>query len=460
MTKVKNLASKSFLFVLFLLYILMLLNSPRVVNQLDIDITVGFFLNGSIAIIGILQEKSSYSLNKFHWYFVLIFMVLAPIENLIMNITHWGYSYNLDIVRYVNLLMLIWETVYFFSYKISHKIRIRRYTYSTRIYISKHEQIMLLFLSILSTIVMVLRCGFSNLFIRDAAVFGTGTFAILFDYLFRSTPALVSAIFILQRKKYKNISNALIFATLLMTLILNSPIALSRFWSGTVYLGLALIIIPENWIKGRRIDYIVIIGLLVIFPFFSYFKRFTLQQLFQQSIDINVFTVLSSDDFDAYSIFCKIVEYTQREGFTWGSQIRSVIFFFVPRAIVNIKGQPTGELVFNYFNAFFSNVSAPIMGEGYIDFGIFGVITYAFAFAKILKSFDEKFWNTKNSNEFTYYQIIEPFLLGMTIFIMRGALQPTFLRLMGFFLFLIIFYIVRRVLKHNVRRTQKYCFFS
>lgn len=442
----KKFFSKIVLICFISIYFLLLITQGNI-NNISWFIWIQFIINGVIAISGILKERRDYSLNKMHWYFVLFFMILAPVQNIIMDVTHWGYSFDSDIVVLANFIVFLWEIIYYFIYYTKFKsiVTTGNKTRAVSTFkLNKNEQLAITFISFGATVIMIMQCGFFNLFIRDAASFGEGTFAILFDYLLRSIPPISLVMLLKQNRVYGNVNKILIALLFVLTFILNSPVALSRFWSATVYLGIFISLVPQKWVKGRKIDYLLIIGLLVVFPFFAYFKRYTLSELMVTNIDMNFFQTLSSDDFDAYLLLCKIIEYTQAHGFTLGSQIRSVLLFFIPRAILDVKGYPTGELVFRSYQASFVNVSAPIMGEAYIDFGIVGVVLYAFVFAKLLKKIDTKYWASVNNSIISYYDLMEPFLLGMTIFIMRGALQPAFLRLMGFFLYLIMFYFVRR----------------
>lgn len=421
---------------------------------------ITFLPMGIIAIFAIIMDQRNYSLNKMHWYFIFIFLFLSPISQLSSGYYPWNYKYDLNLIGYTNFVIILWEVFYFLSYtNKSHKKIVFRMSQAQNCMAQKNitpkdktsiqygllGQILLLGLSFFAVAIMIYKNGIMNLFIRNASGFGTGTFGILLEYLFRSIPVHNSAIMILQRKKHQNIPIIYIGLHLICVFILNYPPALWRFWIGTVYLGLLICIVPSTWFADRRFDFAILVALVVVFPLFRIFKKNTLQMMFEMKINMDFISVYNDVDFDAYSMLLRIIDYTMQEGFCYGTQLRSVLLFFIPRSLWNIKGIPTGEMVAAFQNNYFTNVSAPIMAEGYVDFGIVGVIAYAWISGYILKAIDKRYWQDQLENELHYRELILPFLMGFIIFIMRGALQPTFLRLMGFFLYIIMLSIVRKM---------------
>ena len=452
---VKELIQKCILIGALLTYSILIVSSNYTEAPFSFYNSITFFIIGLISIIEITRDTYNYSLNKIHWYFIFIFMFLSPIAQLSSGYFPWDYKISNSLILQANIILICWELTYILGYrylkqKKNHnytKSPQQGYTHNSHIIISPFLKFFLIFSSLLSVIMMIRRSGFYNLFLRDTDANGGGTFSILFTYLFRATPAISSSILILAKRKGNNISNLLITITLLCTFILNSPFALSRYWVGSVYLGLLFCIVPPALLKNRRFDYLIILVLAFLFPLFSFFKYNTLATLLNSGIKLNILGIYNNVDFDAYSMLCRIIEYTKTHGFTLGSQIKSVILFFIPRTILNVKGEPTGSLVSSAQKANFTNLSAPIMGEGYIDFSFIGVFAFAFFSSRFLRNLDRKYWNYQSEKSVTYTDIIFVYLIGFTIFIMRGALQPSFLRAMGFFLFLIIVFIIQKITK-------------
>jgi hypothetical protein len=82
------------------------------------------------------------------------------------------------------------------------------------------------------------------------------------------------------------------------------------------------------------------------------------------------------------------MDYVKEYGFSFGHQLLSAFLFFVPRGIWEGKPISTGELVGNHlietYNFSYSNLSNPLVSEGYIKFGIMGVIIAPIVLAIVL----------------------------------------------------------------------------
>lgn len=465
----KEFVARLILLILIVAYLLSFFVYGNEHEKVSFWIYISFVPTGIICIYELINDKLDVSLNKMHWYFVLIFLVLSPISQIRSGYCPWRFSWSEGLILRANVIVLLWSIVYILAYKRVIKLKtkgekrnakeIAEKDFSDKkrkgIRLLRSSKIILLFISILSVILMIRIYGFNNLFIRGSEGFGDNTFGIMFDYLLRSIPVINCAIFILDRKQNGCAKISEIITLFVCVLLVNSPIVLSRYWSGVVYLGLLVCIIPRKWIEKKRFDIIILSILLVVFPAFSIFKNNTFQEALQKGQRIEILTVYNSVDFDAYSLLCQIIQFVIANGLTWGSQLRSVIFFFVPRAIWNIKGVPTGQLVATWLNSFFTNVSSPLMGEGLIDFGLIGVVLYAFVFGRVLRKFDSAFEEHRHEEKddnVLFINIISPFLLGFTIFIMRGALQSVFLRIMGFFLYLMIVYFIKETFNLFIKR--------
>lgn len=390
-----------------------------------------------------------------HWYFIFIFMFLSPLAQLLAEYSPWNYLLSDSLMIRANWIIILWSAVYSISYSNKKRFVIGRNKNSLVHYsfvsLKGSTQFLLTGLSFGCLIIMIGLVGPRNLLIRGSSVLTGSTFSIMFNYLFRSVPAISCGMLIIGRKKGISVSRLNVLLLFIITLFLNSPFALSRYWVGVIYIGLALCSLPENALAGRKFDLFVMIGLVILFPLFYLFKNNTFLEVLQMRNIINLTDTYTSVDFDAYSMLGRIIQFTDTNGFQLGKQLRSVIFFFVPRSIWNIKGTPTGSLVAGAQGSSYTNVSAPLMGEGYIDFGIIGVIVFALVVAYIFKRLDTVYWEEVKLQGLTYVQIIEPFMMGFVLFVMRGALQPSFLRMMGFFLFLILYSIINKIYR-SVRR--------
>lgn len=457
---IKEFRTKCVISLVLVIYTFIVLNIPGDSQIINVEHIISFCIIGVVAGGAIINDRMDYSMNKMHWYFMFLFMFLAPITQMLSNYKPWRYTLNADAMFISNSILIIWSIVYSLAYKskIGFKISSKKADHKKYIHFSRSERLLMMLFDFAALLIMIRMNSFRSLFIRGAASFGNGTFSIMFDYLFRSVPVLNCAILGVQRKKYHDVGLIEIILTLICVFVLNYPVALSRYWTGTVYLGLMICLLPGKIFKNRRFDVLLLVALVVVFPVFSMFKRLTLADAFSEEVLISGVKVYNSVDFDAYSMMTRIVEYVKECGYSWGEQIRSVIFFFVPRSIWNIKGIPTGQMVAAYQRSYYTNVSSPLMGEAFIDFGYVGVVIYAWVTGTILRYYDKSILK-KDKQHFHYTDIIVPFLLGFVVFIMRGSLQSTFLRLMGFFLYLIMLimlkWIISKTMSLKIRRKSR-----
>ena len=60
-------------------------------------------------------------------------------------------------------------------------------------------------------------------------------------------------------------------------------------------------------------------------------------------------------------------------GMQWGRQLLGALLFFVPSAVWSGKPLASGIFIANYlianYSMWFTNLSAPLIAEGYLDFG-------------------------------------------------------------------------------------------
>jgi hypothetical protein len=115
----------------------------------------------------------------------------------------------------------------------------------------------------------------------------------------------------------------------------------------------------------------------------------------------------------------------ETEGVRLGQQILGALLFFVPRDIWADKpiasGQMLGEYLVLYYNLWFTNISFPLPAEGYVDFGIFGLILYAALLGYYSRRLDYfinhgSFVDRTSALYFTFY----------LLFVLRGSFLPAF----------------------------------
>jgi hypothetical protein len=94
---------------------------------------------------------------------------------------------------------------------------------------------------------------------------------------------------------------------------------------------------------------------------------------------------LSHLDFDNGAQLLMGYRFAQEQGFYNGLNMLSALLVIVPRSIWPQKSEGVGASIITYFDpAAFSNVSAPLYLEFFIDFGFTGVAVYSLAFGYLL----------------------------------------------------------------------------
>ncbi|SFC09904.1 hypothetical protein SAMN04488102_10335 [Alkalibacterium subtropicum] len=427
-------------------YVVTFLNNP---SRLSFTIYITFFINFALVVFGILKSEMPISLNKINWYFFLIFLVIIPFYQLSSGYAPRNLYLTENEMLFTNILIFLWCITYYFSYNLRNTEKRLKTRQGSTLPKSKFFYIFLLVVSVTALAYAIVTTGFANLFIRGKADSADGTFGILVFFLVRSTPPLSLAIYLWTIKKKIRIFPThqiylMSFILFAITFILNYPVSLSRFLVGSVYLGLIISLFDITLFKGKRFDVFLIFSIVIIFPIMYAFKFYTVEQILSPSYTLEI-NNYNSVDFDAYQMIGRTIRFVERYGYQYGRQLRSVIFFFVPREIWDIKGDPSGELVAKIQNVSFTNLSSPIVAEGFIDFGAFGVVLYGVLFGKAAKYFDYKTYEyIKDSDHVYFTEIIFSFVIGFLVYVYRGALQPTFLRLMGFFLFLMLIYVISK----------------
>jgi hypothetical protein len=71
----------------------------------------------------------------------------------------------------------------------------------------------------------------------------------------------------------------------------------------------------------------------------------------------------------------------------------------------------------------FTNISCPLVAEGYINFGVLGIILSAVVFAYVVANFDVKFYRY---SKLTFVKLFYPVFLGLVFFVLRGDLMSSF----------------------------------
>lgn len=410
-------------------------------SNVDIEVLVTFIINGTLLVVFALSEKNTFTLGKIFYYFNFFFMVVAPMFQFLTNFSLWNYKISNTTYLISNLLIMLWIIVYKFFYTIfykkktsqSNKNNHRKIPYNISI------AVILILLSLFCFVFMVSQTSIRGLFTRNTnhVSFDSGAIITIVESLCRSISvySLVYSYFYYKKNKKNKL---LLLFSIIFTVILNFPASVARYWLGIVYIGIILIFFKNN-IKNKHFDLFLIFLFAFLFPVFQLFKWYGIDILGNFNLVLSKFSsTYNNADFDAYSMLARSIDYVSQNGHTNGHQILASIFFLIPRAIWPSKPKPSGQFLAEAQHQLFTNLSFPLVGEGYLDFGIIGIIIFAIVIAKVSAKLDFEYWDNKAVDIINY---VYPFSFGIFIFLQRGSMQPVVVYTFAFYLFLIIFYL-------------------
>lgn len=175
---------------------------------------------------------------------------------------------------------------------------------------------------------------------------------------------------------------------LMLVLITENPYTEKRNALGPLYIALLLVAFPTFFASWARRMLLLVGGMVLIFPAITIFTHNHEQSLADVSvtqISDRLVDHYFSINYDSWANIYTAVEIAGAHGVQWGHQLLGSLLFFVPSGIWSAKPLATGIFLADYlianYSMWFTNLSAPLIAEGYLDFGFVGVIVYAGAAA-------------------------------------------------------------------------------
>jgi hypothetical protein len=170
----------------------------------------------------------------------------------------------------------------------------------------------------------------------------------------------------------------------LLVIVTENPYTEKRNALGPIYLALLLVLFQNWFATGTRRLLLLVGSMVLIFPAITIFTHNKKQSLadvsfsqFSDQIADHYFSV----NYDSWANIYTAVEIVKVHGMQWGHQLMGSLLFFVPSSIWSAKPLATGIFLADYlitnYSMWFTNLSAPLAAEGYLDFGPAGVVLYA-----------------------------------------------------------------------------------
>ena len=198
------------------------------------------------------------------------------------------------------------------------------------------------------------------------------------------------------------------------------PTGVARYLVAYTYIPVLMMLVPSVR-KGSSFSITFLASLLFIFPLLNQFRYFDA---------FNNVSFLPSEEFffaahfDAYENLGSALE---AHFITFGFQLLGAILFFVPRTFWPGKPVGSGYEMANNQGYIFNNISMPYIGEGYVNFGVLGIILFAgfigYATARVDHA---RGLRQQRSDRLRYKDSIYYFLFGSVFFVLRGDLLSSF----------------------------------
>lgn len=381
------------------------------------------------------QKNVIYGLSQIFYIFCLFFLGIAPLFQYLSGTVLWGGEpfRDIDFIE-TNMLIIMALVTYKYMYNKTFKKPVNiKVINNNQVHPGNISSLLLVIISVVTTIyiINIFDGHIIALLIRgkyaETDVVSDGGFSYLINSFFiRPIPAVCFLLY-----KFYNGKNLVAEIILLLLMLLtNAPTGMPRFAVAAFYIPVAFLYI-KSLKKRHNFAFLMVIAIVVIFPFLNTFRAAAEGRL----ISLDMFV---SAHFDSYQMFMRVVS---TDFITYGRQLLGVIFFFVPRSLWPDKPIGSGYLVAHENGYFFDNLSMNFFGEGYINFGLIGVILFALFLGYVNARMDRKYWKEAGSS-IPLFSLIFFEATGMEFAIMRGALLNILPVLIGYILMTQIIYFV------------------
>ncbi len=396
------------------------------------EVIVTFVLIIALSLAGILLDPRPYSLCQLFCLFCLVFMGVAPLSLYVTGTVGW-WAVPFASSQYVstNMLIIICLLVFLacaYYHRPALSSPIKEPSEGIQGTFRSNLYLVLLAGAAAALVAWHYRHQPSYMLRRYDSLIDLGASSqvklLLINVFLRSVPPICLIVSLMQRRK----AWWCVGLTALFSLVASMPTAVPRYQVAAMSLPLAILLLPV--LRRRKALTLSIVLLLVtVFPLLNlarvqrYGEPFTFSAL----------------DFDAYqNLLCLM----RIELVTYGRQFLGVVLFFVPRAMWPGKPAGSGFEMADQIELCYHNVSMPIFGEGYINFGIFGAIAFTAAVGLLFRRLDDHYSLSRMNLSTLLYLL----LFGETIFLLRGALMPGFAALCAYFAVALIAYLPARAL--------------
>jgi hypothetical protein len=337
--------------------------------------------------------------------FTFLFFVVAPMVQINSFVGENpafanNFPYNKGPAIYTNVLISIFNIVFFAAYVFFKNVkgmhRVPQLTKSSR----QLTPLLIVSLTIFTLLIFVGSLGFVfDELSRPAwqrSGSSVGAFLLWKKVLFLVPFAgLILCFHYFRGCSKKNIINIVTIASVflvfgLILLWFKNPLVEKRNALGPMYISILFLLVPRLFNTNIKTLFFLFFTMIVAFPLSAILthSEASFQEILENPSVLldhmkggGIASAFNTLNYDAFSNIIATMDYVQQYGFSLGNQLLSAYLFFVPRGFWEDKpistGQLVGEHLIDNYEFTYSNLSNPLVSEGYINFGVFGVIVGA-----------------------------------------------------------------------------------
>lgn len=406
---------------------------------------IGFFSTNTLIIIFtlvllMLSAEYYFSLSKLVYLFFFVFFGVVPYTNELTGVLFWeGETLKIEAKVETNLIILLGLLVYYIGQKLKSN---ESFFVGLNARINRGGPPSLFLISIVFSLSIFLVINyhdfdFTRMIFRrvEEDLVGSDWSPNTMEMLIIGNivrPIPIITCFLLYLYYMLNFAGhmsvrlkiiVIVFA-FIVAILVSLPSSLARYMVSVLYLP--FLIVFTRFLDNRvGFSLLMVFALVLVMPVLDVF-RFT--GLAQRPLSVG-FEYLNTANFDAYQNFARVVD---SDFITWGYQLFGVLLFFVPRSIWTDKPIGSGAQYAIDNDYLFTNISMPYIAEGYVNFGVAGVVLFMFFLGTLFGGFDRYCWRVI----FTYgkhgvLQYYYYFILSLSFFLMRGDLLSSFSYIVG-----------------------------
>jgi hypothetical protein len=243
--------------------------------------------------------------------------------------------------------------------------------------------------------------------------------------------ALVAWSLVLLRGRDRRTLEAYLTLTALLAanVVVNNPIANTRYWVLTVIVGFAYAIPSFSPRIFRIILTLGILAALTLFPYSDYFRN---TEGTRSAVDVrSVGETISTKDYDQSIMTGNGIWWVENSGYTFGGQLAGAALFWVPRTFWADKPYDTGLDIGRALGGPNTNLSSPLWLEFWVDFGPVGMTLLFVGVGFGARRADDAFAAGLDAAR-SYVLVADvalPLLAGFSFILLRGPLIQAMPRL-------------------------------